>query len=156
MRPAPAFLLPELCHVQLPTVFKARIKGCDCDDAPCAATWLAAHVHDYLSKAYSHCCFPNAPQGKVDFGSDMQITRRVLSGIFILVTTVYGYIISHRTINAVLKEAAKQEEQECSNGGSGSGGGAKVNGVSQAGVALMAAHERERMRDIEAAGSRVE
>eukprot|EP00197_Chlamydomonas_leiostraca_P006495 CAMPEP_0202868928 /NCGR_PEP_ID=MMETSP1391-20130828/11405_1 /ASSEMBLY_ACC=CAM_ASM_000867 /TAXON_ID=1034604 /ORGANISM="Chlamydomonas leiostraca, Strain SAG 11-49" /LENGTH=292 /DNA_ID=CAMNT_0049549159 /DNA_START=165 /DNA_END=1040 /DNA_ORIENTATION=- len=81
--------------------------------------WTALYV--YLGTLSNNLM--DLAQGKVDLGGDMHMMRTILSGAFILVTTVYGYVLSHRTINAVLKEVAEQEEELVSlvgaNGGAG-------------------------------------
>lgn len=46
--------------------------------------------------------------GKIDYGSNMQMTTRIISMLFIVVTTVYGYRVSTKAINAVLKDASDQ------------------------------------------------
>ncbi len=44
------------------------------------------------SLAHSHA----RAQGRIPITEDMHWTRSILSGLFIIVTTVYGYILSHR------------------------------------------------------------
>ena len=53
--------------------------------------------------------------GKINYtspGSNMQLLSSCLSAVFLVVTTVYGYILSKRAINHVLRDAAEQLEHE--------------------------------------------
>ncbi len=72
-------------------------------------------------------------QGKLP-GQDMHLLKQVASGLLIAVSTVYGYILSHRAISAVLKEASKEAASDGGAGGSSGGGALLSNGAGLGGA----------------------
>ncbi|KAL6759383.1 snare associated Golgi protein-domain-containing protein [Haematococcus lacustris] len=88
--------------------------------------WTALYV--YLGTFSTNLM--DLAQGKIYYGKDTHLTRSLLSGLFIVVTSVWGYTVSQRAIASVLKEAAEQADaadapgsQLGVPGGSGGGGG---------------------------------
>lgn len=100
-------------------------------------------------------------QGKISTGNDsMHMVRQVLSIVFIVITAVYGYMVSHKAIVGLLKDVPDASPvvnghshlNGCSNGGAihlpPLGSGVAVNGkhVSSPGVLMV---QYERVRDVE-------
>lgn len=104
-------------------------------------------------------------KGNVNFGGDMGLFRNILSGVFILLTTIYGYWLSHRTISAVLKEVSEQPTEEMvglvsgvvsgnscmTASGEPVGSSSACQTVASAAIMAAAERDREKMRDLEAA-----
>lgn len=70
-------------------------------------------------------------QGRFDHGKTSMLVR-ILSGVFIVLTTVYGYIMSQRAIKDVLRSTASDRPHSV--GSEVNEGGESVNGCARGGI----------------------
>mmetsp|Transcript_12836 Transcript_12836/g.22638 ORF Transcript_12836/g.22638 Transcript_12836/m.22638 type:complete len:320 (-) Transcript_12836:267-1226(-) len=91
--------------------------------------WTALYV--YLGTLSTNLM--DLAQGKIHSGKDMHVMRQVLTGLFVVGTTVYGYIWSHKAIKAVLKDAADADIVLSANNSSGSNEAGGISGMSGSG-----------------------
>lgn len=159
-----------LCH-------QPRMFACSSQATLTQAVWFHTHVrpaqfgaaqktrfHSRVTFSF-HSPVTFSTQGNVNFGGDMGLFRNILSGVFILLTTIYGYWLSHRTISAVLKEVSEQPTEEMvglvsgvvsgnscmTASGEPVGSSSACQTVASAAIMAAAERDREKMRDLEAA-----
>eukprot|EP00200_Dunaliella_tertiolecta_P006651 CAMPEP_0202357512 /NCGR_PEP_ID=MMETSP1126-20121109/11511_1 /ASSEMBLY_ACC=CAM_ASM_000457 /TAXON_ID=3047 /ORGANISM="Dunaliella tertiolecta, Strain CCMP1320" /LENGTH=272 /DNA_ID=CAMNT_0048950411 /DNA_START=242 /DNA_END=1060 /DNA_ORIENTATION=+ len=70
--------------------------------AVAAIPWTALYV--YLGTFSTNLV--DLAQGKIEYQGGTHVLVRILSGVLIALTTVYGYMLSQRAIHAVLKNAS--------------------------------------------------